>query len=71
MISLDLDFNTMICFRKSFIVVYAFDMFELQWKNLGPDEATCEIEGSIQEAYPFLFSFMNIEDGVILRGSRI
>ena len=28
---------------------------KVQWKNLGPDEATWELERKMREAYPILF----------------
>ena len=29
----------------------------VQWKDLGPDEATWDLEDAMKEAYPFLFNF--------------
>ena len=39
----------------------------MQWKNLGPDEATWELEDAMRESEPFLLIFEKTEDGVILR----
>ena len=44
---------------------------KVQWNHLGFNEATWELEDSMKEAYPFLFSFENIENGVILRGENV
>lgn len=40
----------------------------MQWNQLSLNEATWELEDAIREAYPFLFNFVNIEDGVIPKG---
>ena len=40
----------------------------MQWNHLGPSEDTWELEDAMKEAYLFLFSFVNIEGNVVLRG---
>ena len=34
---------------------HSIGQVKVQWKHLGPDEATWELEGSMREAYPALF----------------
>lgn len=42
----------------------------MQWKHLGLNEVTWELEDAMQEAYPFLFNFVSTKDGVIPRGGE-
>ena len=44
---------------------------KVQGKNPGSDEATWELDDSMQEAYPFLFISQDTKDGVILWGRRM
>lgn len=46
----------------------AIGQVKVQWKNLRPNEATWKLEEAMGEAYPFLFSFEDTEDDVVLRG---
>jgi hypothetical protein len=54
-------------------------MVKVQWKHIGPNEATWEMEDDMKQAYPCLFNFVhtehinkyNIEDNVPLMGSRL
>lgn len=43
----------------------------MQWKHVGPDEVTWELEDAMWEDYPFLFNFEKTEDDVVLRERRM
>lgn len=40
---------------------------KVQWKHLGDDETTWEMEETMREAYPFSFKQNNTEDNAIIR----
>ena len=42
---------------------------KVQWKHLGPYQATCELKDAMWEAYPFLVNFVDSKDDVVLMGS--
>ena len=50
---------------------HMIEQVKVQWKHLGFDEATWEIEEAMWETCPFLFKKDNTKDGAIIRGRRM
>jgi len=46
---------------------HSIGQVKVQWKHLGPNEATCELEGKMREVYPFLFQEDMNEDSLTSR----